>query len=397
MADFREVERLPVELPGEPLVPARPSLRARRRSGRPSGRRSRGRGPHRRRARGAPVSTTATPSARRPRPGRAASAPSGRSARLPRGRSRSARAPGRPRRGRRPGGPGPGAGPRPRGRSPRRSRPRPGRRGGGKTSPKVVLMTPPRVGAPCRRTRGDASSRSRDPRRSESRRSAARRPPGSDWVFLPEASVLLRPAPDLDFHTPAQLAKVEQRLLGAERRRARRGRTAPGRRGRRPPRYRADRPRDVLSRGGGGFGPSTRAVAASVLATVATDLRAGRLQFPDEVVYLDAPPATLRRRASEARGTHPAHLLARHWTVGAVERSFWETLSQGSPGSVRMVRIRGDRRGRRAAGPRGDRRTPAGAPRRRRRSRARAGPARAPGAGNVTLKKGAPSRRLPRR
>ncbi|MCI4369975.1 MAG: hypothetical protein L3J81_01435, partial [Thermoplasmata archaeon] len=143
--------------------------------------------------------------------------------------------------------------------------------------------------------------------------------------------------------------------------------------------------------------PEYRAVAASVLATVATDLRAGRLQFPDEVVYLDAPPATLRRRASEARGTHPAHLLARHWTVGAVERSFWETLSQGSPGSVRMVRTAGTAEvaARRVlaavAGPQPA--LPVAVVVRELERARRA----LRGAGNVTLKKGAPSRRLPRR
>jgi hypothetical protein len=219
---------------------------------------------------------------------------------------------------------------------------------------------------------------------------------GSDWVFLPEASVLLRPAPDLDFHTPAQLAKVEQRLLGAERRRAHA-----------VARLRDDGVDVLLDTAS--IGPATyslavarlwpeyRAVAASVLATVATDLRAGRLQFPDEVVYLDAPPATLRRRASEARGTHPAHLLARHWTVGAVERSFWETLSQGSPGSVRMVRTAGTAEvaARRVlaatAGPQPA--LPVAVVVRELERARRA----LRGAGNVTLKKGAPSRRLPRR
>jgi hypothetical protein len=163
---------------------------------------------------------------------------------------------------------------------------------------------------------------------------------GSNWLFLPEASALLRSAPTLEFHAPADLAAVERRLLEGERRRAR----ATGRL--------LQDGVDVLldtspigpatySLGVARLWPEYRTVASRILTTVVSDLRAGRLLVPDEVLYLEAPPATLRRRASQARETHPAHLLERHWTVGAVERGFWSTLAQASLGSVRIVRTTG--------------------------------------------------------
>jgi hypothetical protein len=215
-------------------------------------------------------------------------------------------------------------------------------------------------------------------------------------VFLPEASTLLRPPPRLEFGSPAELARIERRLLDAERRRSRAAE-----------RLRSDGV-DVLldtapvgpatySLGVARLRPEYATVAVRVLDSVLSDVRSGRLAVPDEVLYLEASPGVLRRRAARARATHPTELVARHWRVGATERAFWLALARSHPRSVRIVRaagapartVREMRESVRTRPPRLPRAAVVGAIRDARRELV--------GLGIVIVKKGASSRRPPRR
>ncbi|MCI4327915.1 MAG: AAA family ATPase [Thermoplasmata archaeon] len=219
---------------------------------------------------------------------------------------------------------------------------------------------------------------------------------GSAWVLLPEAAALARPAIDLEFRSPSEFAQIERHLLAAERRRSRAA-----------TRLRAQGV-DVLldtsplgpatyslgvARGDSSYAP----VAFEVIDTVVRDLREGRLVLPQEVVYLEATPATLRRRARAARDTHPERLVERHWTVAAIERAFWSTLAALDPKSVRFVSTVGPLTASAGRMTAALREPPTGLRLDavvRELSDGRAGRA---GPRNVTLKKGAPSRRPPRR
>jgi hypothetical protein len=47
------------------------------------------------------------------------------------------------------------------------------------------------------------------------------------------------------------------------------------------------------------------------------------IYLPDLTVYLDPPPVELLRRALRSKDAHSQSLIARHLTVGLVEREFW--------------------------------------------------------------------------
>jgi hypothetical protein len=219
---------------------------------------------------------------------------------------------------------------------------------------------------------------------------------GSEWVVLPEAASLARPAIDLEFRTPAEFAAIERRLLAAERRRSRAAR-----------RLRAQGV-DVLldtaslgpatySLGVGRADPNYAVVASRVIGAVLQDLRDGRLSLPDLVIYLEASDPSLRRRARSAPDSHPERLVGRHWRVGTVERAFWSALAAIDPQSVRFVPATGPLTASAARLGAALRARPAGVSLDavvRELSDGRAGLA-APR--NVTLKKGASSRRPPRR
>jgi hypothetical protein len=162
----------------------------------------------------------------------------------------------------------------------------------------------------------------------------------AEWTVLGEAAVRIDPPASLRVDTPADLLRVERRLLREERRRCR---TATRLR---------EEGLDVLL-DTGPFGPATYSLgmaarepkyasaAVAVVDEVLDDLRAGRMTVPDRVVYLTASEAALRARAERSRQDHPVELMGRHRDVGRIERAFWAQLARRSSGSVLLLPSRG--------------------------------------------------------
>ncbi len=160
---------------------------------------------------------------------------------------------------------------------------------------------------------------------------------GARW--LPEAFERLRPRPSLRVAGIAALLALERRLLAEETRRFRS----------------ADR---LRRRGGtivldtGLLGPYTyarglahldpaRDVTGPIAVEVVRRWRTGALGLPDVTIYLDAPAATVVRRAREDPTGHPADLWHRHFAVARLERRFWRALARRlPPGRVRFLSAR---------------------------------------------------------
>jgi hypothetical protein len=155
----------------------------------------------------------------------------------------------------------------------------------------------------------------------------------SDWTVLGEASVRLRPRPTLRFTSPAELLRIEHRLLGEERRRS----DTAGR-------LRASGLDVLLDTAP--FGPATYSLAVARLdptyAPTASritnllleDIGRDRLLVPDRIVCLKASEPELRKRADTDSVRHPPRLAQRHREVGRIERTFWSALAEASNGSV---------------------------------------------------------------
>ncbi|MCI4325002.1 MAG: AAA family ATPase [Thermoplasmata archaeon] len=162
----------------------------------------------------------------------------------------------------------------------------------------------------------------------------------ADWTVIGEAAVRLDPPPSLRVVAPADLLRIERRLLREERRRCR---TAERLR-----RKGVDVLLDTgpvgaatyalgMAAGDGRYASAARAIVTEVV----RDLETGRLTVPDRVLYLTASDATLRSRANLSRAEHPAELAPRHWQVGRFERAFWEGIAERSGGSVALLPSRG--------------------------------------------------------
>ncbi len=145
-----------------------------------------------------------------------------------------------------------------------------------------------------------------------------------DAVVLAEAYDRLRPPPPLVWRGPAELLRLERRLLREEARRYREARAlaAGGR---------------LVLADTGFLGPLTyvlglatlRRAPPAVLDALRRDAAAlaadGRWGTPDAVVYLQTPERERTRRAAGDPRGHPAALRARHRAVGRVERRFYRT------------------------------------------------------------------------
>lgn len=216
------------------------------------------------------------------------------------------------------------------------------------------------------------------------------------WEVVGEAYRRLHPRPSLRFDGPAQLERLERRLLAEEKRRVRFG-----------DRLRINGSNVLLDTAP--FGPATytsglarldpryKAVAARMLAAVRHEIRSGRLGIPERIVYLSASAPTVAKRAGLAVATHPSRLLQRHIAVGRWERRFYRTLASLSPGGVVAIRSSGTAT---EVADRVDRRLRSRAPPLRRVDVLRALFLVGPGAGSTTraiVKNRARSRRLPRR
>lgn len=158
----------------------------------------------------------------------------------------------------------------------------------------------------------------------------------SDWTLLGEASLRLRPRLGLRFGSPAELRRIEERLIAEERRRSETARQL------------TERGVDVLL-DTAFFGPATYTaavarldptyapVAARIVGSVAQDVRTDRLRVPDRVVYLSASDRVLQARAAASRSVHPSRLAERHRMVGPIERGFWTAVASESRGAVRTL------------------------------------------------------------
>ncbi|MFG1530222.1 MAG: AAA family ATPase [Thermoplasmata archaeon] len=161
------------------------------------------------------------------------------------------------------------------------------------------------------------------------------------WTAIPEASDLGGRRPSLRFRSDAELARLESALLIRERARWRRA-----------ARERAQGRSTLLDTGP--FGPLTYTrglveigaagpkVLSGLVARGRKALLRRALGVPDLVLYLDAPEATLRRRAARSPADHPPKLTERHHRVGRIERRLWrESFAPRFPG--RWIRIDADR------------------------------------------------------
>jgi AAA domain-containing protein len=150
---------------------------------------------------------------------------------------------------------------------------------------------------------------------------------------IAEAWVRLRPQPALESRSRAALRCLELRLLEEERARARLARTFSDTGG-------------TVWLDTGFVGPVTyeRSLAAlspSRWGVGQPLLPRGEstIYLPDLTVYLDPPPVELLRRALHSEDTHNQFLVARHLTVGLVEREFWlREFRAAFPG--RLVQVR---------------------------------------------------------
>ncbi|MHB1435337.1 MAG: AAA family ATPase [Thermoplasmata archaeon] len=142
------------------------------------------------------------------------------------------------------------------------------------------------------------------------------------WTAIPEASDLGARRPSLRFRSDAELARREAALFARDLDRWRRA-----------DRDRAKGESTLLDTGPFGTLTYTRglvgigAAGPEVLrGLVARGRRAAvrrALGVPDLILYLEAPPTTLRRRAAGSPGDHPPRLTERHHRVGRVERRLW--------------------------------------------------------------------------
>jgi hypothetical protein len=141
-------------------------------------------------------------------------------------------------------------------------------------------------------------------------------------VRIAEAVDRLRPRPDLDFRSDAELERLELRLLREDgrrfveaRRRAGAGATVLLDTGSLGP----------LTYTGGlvATGAAPPAVLARLLREARALLRDGRWGLPDGIVFLTAPDATLRARAATDPRGHPAGLHGRHTAIGRREAAFY--------------------------------------------------------------------------
>ncbi len=158
---------------------------------------------------------------------------------------------------------------------------------------------------------------------------------------IPEAADLGGRRASLRFRSDAELARLEAALFARDLdrwRRADRGRAKGG----------------PILLDTGPFGTLTytrglveiRAAGPGVLRRlIARGRRAaalGALGVPDLVLYLEAPEATLRRRAARAPAGHPPRLTERHHRVGRIERRLWLTAFR-TRFPRRLVRLDADR------------------------------------------------------
>jgi thymidylate kinase len=142
---------------------------------------------------------------------------------------------------------------------------------------------------------------------------------------LPEAYDRLRPRPRLTWSSPAELRRLERRLLAEEARRYEEAR-------------RATRVGATVLADTGFLGPLTYTrvlvrwglAPPALLSELVERARAlaelGRWGLPDLLVYLRTAPGERSRRArADARG-HPARLRDRHERVGQEEAAFYRTV-----------------------------------------------------------------------
>jgi hypothetical protein len=159
--------------------------------------------------------------------------------------------------------------------------------------------------------------------------------------LLPEAFDRLLPHPSLSFSGPAELERLERRLLREEvdrfriaERARRQGRTVvldTGFLG--PLTYTA-----VLARNDERYRPVLERVAREVEQLV----RAGSLGVPSIVLYLDLDERSVARRAARAPRSHPIEWRERHRAVAAGERRLWTREYPGIlPGRLGVVRASG--------------------------------------------------------
>lgn len=142
------------------------------------------------------------------------------------------------------------------------------------------------------------------------------------WPLLPEAWVRVHPRPSLAYRDPADLLRLEHRLLTEELRRYREARR------------RAATGTPVLLdtgflgpvsylRGLRAVQPEMGELRPPLLRRLRAARAGGRFGLADRYVYLDTPPPLALRRAARAAASHPRAWRARHVAVGLIERAFW--------------------------------------------------------------------------
>jgi hypothetical protein len=158
------------------------------------------------------------------------------------------------------------------------------------------------------------------------------------WTALAEAFDRLAPPPALRFRTARELLQIERVLLMEERhryreaeRRRRQGETVIADTGFLGP--------VTYTAGLVALGEAPPGVLKVVRRLAESPSGIARAHLPDLIVYLDAPAAVRRRRASDDPARHPVEFRRRHEAVGRWERRFYRDLALGSmPGQVRFVR-----------------------------------------------------------
>ncbi|MGD0588652.1 MAG: AAA family ATPase [Thermoplasmata archaeon] len=159
------------------------------------------------------------------------------------------------------------------------------------------------------------------------------------WYPLAEAVDRMDPSPSLDVGSPRELLRLEATLLAEEVRRYREAR------------YEVARGVTVLA-DTGFLGPVTYTrglvdVGRASLSTYRSVERIARplferraLGIPDLTVYLATTPRERARRARVDRLHHPRPEFARHEAVGAIERTYFESLFPSAL-PERFLRLRG--------------------------------------------------------
>ncbi len=142
------------------------------------------------------------------------------------------------------------------------------------------------------------------------------------WTVVPEAFRRLDPSPSLDFGSPEELLRLEERLLEEDARRFREARAAA-------------RSGATVLADTGFLGPLTYVAGLVALGLAPTPVLSalreradalgstGAWGLPDGVVWLEASARDRERRAAGDPEGHPTALAERHAAVGSYERRLY--------------------------------------------------------------------------